>query len=452
MAAMMGVADIIRVKRSGDALSTADIRAFVQGVANGRVSDAQIGAMAMAIYLNGMNQAEQVALTLAMRDSGTVLSWRGLDGPVLDKHSTGGVGDLVSLVLAPLMAACGAFIPMISGRGLGHTGGTLDKLESIPDFCVQLGLDRFRDVLRAVGVAMVGQGPELAPADRQIYAVRDVTATVSSVPLIVSSILSKKLSEGLDGLVMDVKAGDGAFMKSDLEARSLAQSIIAVAATAGLPCRALVTDMNQPLAHCAGNAVEVMEAIRMLKGEVRECRLSQVVFALGRELLAIGGLEADVRVAESLLRRQLANGAAAERFARMVALQGGPGDLLDRPEQYLRAAPVIRPLLAERDGFVAEVSARSVGACVHDLGGGRATTGDNIDHRVGITELRSVGEPVAAGEPLAWIHAVDEASWQEAASSMACAIRVDGEPIEPLPVIHHADDGRGGNGNTAYRS
>ncbi len=436
MAPMFQPASVISAKRDGAILDAGDIQAFVRGIADGSVGDAQIGALAMAIYLNGMNEAEQAALTLAMRDSGSVLHWGGLSGPVLDKHSTGGVGDLVSLVLGPLVASCGAFVPMISGRGLGHTGGTLDKLESIPGLKVQLELDRFREVVREVGVSVVGQSPELAPADGRIYAVRDITGTVGSIPLIVSSILSKKLSEGLDGLVMDIKTGSGAFMESDDRAWQLAASIAKVAGQAGLPCRALVTDMNQPLAHCAGNALEILEAIRFLRGEAPESRLEQVVLGLGIEMLLLGRIENDAEAAERLLRRNLASGAAAERFGRMVSMQGGPVDLLENPDNHFQPAPVIRPLLAERSGFVACVEAREVGGCVHDLGGGRASAGDNIDHRVGVSRLCSVGEQIGAGEPVAWIHAAAEPDWQVAAGRMAGAIEVSPEQVQAPPAIH----------------
>jgi thymidine phosphorylase len=341
MPAMTSVADIIGAKRDGLALSDLQIRTLVEGVSDHSLGDGQLGAFLMAVFLRGMNDAEQVALTLAMRDSGTVLSWQGLDGPVLDKHSTGGVGDLVSLVLAPLVAACGGYVPMISGRGLGHTGGTLDKLESIPGFEVNPPLETMRRIVAQAGFAMVGQGPDLAPADHRMYAVRDVTATVSSIPLIASSILSKKLAEGLDALVMDIKTGNGAFMTDPAQARRLAEDITRIASDAGLQASALLTDMDQPLASNAGNALEMREALDWLRGRPCNARLQAVTLALAGELLQLGGLADSPADAEQKLQQALDSGRAAERFARMVALQGGPADLLERPAEYLPAAPVV---------------------------------------------------------------------------------------------------------------
>ena len=317
----MNTAELIRRKRDGEVLPGSALGAFVAGVASGEVEEAQLGAFPMAVYLRGMSDEEQAALTLAMRDSGAVLAWPDLDGPVFDKHSTGGVGDLVSLVLAPLVAACGGYVPMISGRGLGHTGGTLDKLESIPGFRVQLTLDALDRTVRAAGFAMVGQGADLAPADRRMYAVRDVTATVDCRPLVVASILSKKLCEGLDGLVMDIKTGNGAIFDDADQALALGQALCDVAAAAGLPCTALVTDMDQPLARSAGNALELREALAFLRGEPVCDRLREVTLALASELLVTGGLAADADQAGARLQAALEGGAAAERFQHMVRLQ-----------------------------------------------------------------------------------------------------------------------------------
>ncbi len=322
--------EIIRHKRDGIRLPNGDITAFVAGVVDGRVSREQTAAFLMAAFLRGLDRDETVALTRAMTASGTTLHWPDLPGPVLDKHSTGGVGDTVSLMLAPMVAACGGFVPMISGRGLGHTGGTLDKLESIPGYDVRPAPDRLAAVVREVGCAIVGQTDDLAPADRTLYAVRDVTATVESVPLITASILSKKLAAGLSGLVMDVKTGSGAFMASLVGARDLAQSLVHVAGGAGLPTRALITDMDAPLAPAAGNALEVAEAIRYLTGKQRDARLHAVVIALGAEMLLLGGLAADHDAAVARLAASLDSGAAAACFARMVAALGGPSDLLER--------------------------------------------------------------------------------------------------------------------------
>ncbi|QTP57394.1 thymidine phosphorylase [Billgrantia antri] len=423
--------ELIRAKRDGQALSVEAIRELVGGIADGGLSDAQVGALAMAIYLNGMNAAETVALTEAVRDSGEVLAWRGLgseldlSGPVLDKHSTGGVGDLVSLVLGPWIAACGGFVPMVSGRGLGHTGGTLDKLEAIPGYDIAPPRERFRALVREAGVAIVGQTAELAPADRRLYAIRDVTATVESLPLIVSSILGKKLACGLDALVMDVKAGSGAFMPTQEKSRELAETIAEVASRAGTPTTALLTDMSQPLAPCAGNAVEVREAIALLTGEKTGGRLLDVTRELAAELLLAGRLADERDAALALLDDRLASGAAAERFARMVAGLGGPTDLLEHHERYLPRAPIVRPVHAERSGRVTRIDTRAVGLAVVTLGGGRRAPDDAIDHAVGLTGIAALGQRVDGERPLAWVHARSETEAERAASQLHAAIEVN---------------------------
>ena len=342
----MLAAELIRKKRDGHELSAPEIEEFVAGITDGSVSDAQVGAFAMAVVWRGMTGGERVALTGAMTRSGDVLDWSdaGLSGPVLDKHSTGGVGDKVSLLLAPIMAACGAFVPMISGRGLGHTGGTLDKLESIPGYGVTPDNERLREVVARAGCAIVGQTARLAPADRRLYAIRDATGTVESIPLIVGSILSKKLAAGLDALVMDVKFGSGAMMPELARARELAQAIVEVAVGNGLPTVALLTDMNQVLGRTAGNAVEVRESIEHLTGDARDERLLEVTLALSAELLALGGLHADVSQARAAALDALQSGRAAERFSAMVVELGGPSDLLDAPSRHLPGAPVVRPI------------------------------------------------------------------------------------------------------------
>src|SRR6202042_1350256 len=330
----MLTAELIRRKRDGLELSADEISSLVSGIADGSVTDAQVGALAMAIVWRGMTAAERVALTGAMTRSGDVLEWNGagLSGPVLDKHSTGGVGDKVSLLLAPIVAACGAFVPMISGRGLGHTGGTLDKLESIPGYEVVLEPDRLRAAVARVGCAIVGQTARLAPADRRLYAIRDATGTVESIPLIVGSILSKKLAAGLDALVMDVKAGSGAFLPDLERARELARAIVEVGAGNGMPTTALLTDMNQVLGRTAGNAVEVRESIDHLTGAASDGRLREVTLTLSAELLVLGGVQSDLVTAREAAERALDGGAAAERFAEMVVELGGPADLLEHPE------------------------------------------------------------------------------------------------------------------------
>ncbi len=434
--------EIILKKRDGLPLSRAEIRAFIEGVTRRKVSDAQIAALAMATFFNGMNLDEERELTLAMRDSGTVLSWDKLDGPVLDKHSTGGVGDLVSLLLGPVIASCGAYVPMISGRGLGHTGGTLDKLDGIPGFDTRLERARFQQLVRDNGIAIIGQTDDLAPADRRIYAVRDVTATVASTPLIISSILSKKLAEGLDALVIDIKCGSGAFTPRREEAVSLARDISRVACTAGLPCNALVTDMDQPLASTAGNALEVHEAIAYLKGDEKNARLATVVEALSAELLMLGGLAASSRRARRMVREALDSGRAAERFAAMIAAQGGPSSLLDRPEQFLPAAAVVRPVFPASAGFVSAIDTRAIGMAVISLGGGRQRVEDSIDPSVGFSKLSGVGSRVDSGIPLAWVHASSESDWKQAEQKVRDAYTIGNEPAEARPAIHALIEGK----------
>ena len=432
---------IIQKKRDGQALDTDEISSFVDGIAIGRVSDAQIAAFTMATWFNGMNVPEQMALTLAMRDSGRVLEWPDLDGPTLDKHSTGGVGDLVSLVLAPVIAACGGYVPMISGRGLGHTGGTLDKLESIPGFNTGLEIGQFKSQVRKHGLAIVGQSDHLAPADRRIYAVRDVTATVSSPPLMISSILSKKLAEGLDGLVLDIKYGSGAFSTSANDAESLAVEMSRVAVKAGVNCSAMVSDMNSPLAGSAGNALEVLEAVRFLRGERVSERLQTVTYGLCGELLHAGGLADTVAEGDSLARKSVSSGAAAEKFGTMVSEQGGPADLLDRAGEILPVAPFVGPVTAVAEGYVQVMDTKGIGNTVVSLGGGRLHPDDDIDPAVGLTRLVAQGDQIEEGEPLAIVHANSEDDWQNAASEVQKAISIGDQPVPVSPIVHAHVDG-----------
>src|SRR5919202_7072133 len=401
--------EIIRRKRDGGRLADEEIAAFVAGLVDGRVTEGQAAAFAMAVFFRGMDLAECVALTRAMTRSGAVLDWSdALPGPVLDKHSTGGVGDAVSLVLAPVVAACGGFVPMISGRGLGHTGGTLDKMEAIPGYRTAPDTALFRRVVHDVGCAIIGQTDDLAPADRRLYAVRDVTATVESVPLLTSSILSKKLAAGLQGLVLDVKTGNGAFMTSPEGARELADSLVRVANGAGLPTVALITAMDQPLARAAGNAVEVRAALDHLTGRRVDERLHEVAAALGGEMLRLGGLVESAEAGRDRIEVAIGSGQAAERFARMVAALGGPTDLLEPPDAHLPRAPVTRPAFPERAGTVAAIDTRAVGLAVVALGGGRTRPQDPVDHAVGLTELAGIGARVDGGRPLALVHAPPE--------------------------------------------
>jgi thymidine phosphorylase len=403
----MQAAQLIRIKRDGGTLPAAVLADFMRGVADGSVCEAQVGAFAMAVWLRGMDRSECAALTTAMRDSGKVLDWRGenLGGPLLDKHSTGGVGDLASLVLAPMLAACGAFVPMVSGRGLGHTGGTLDKLEAIPGYIVRPDHQRLRQCVHEAGCAIVAADEDLAPADRRLYAVRDVTATVDSIPLMVASILSKKLAAGLDALVLDVKTGSGAQTPTLDGAQQLAEILVAVATQAGLPTRALITDMQQPLADTIGNALELRTALRYLRGDARPPRLHALVLALGGELLQLGGLATDESVAQASLQAALDSGAAAERFGRMVALLGGPSDLLEHDVAHLAQAPVGGAVTALDDGHLHAIDARALGEVVVALGGGRSRPDDRIDSRVGLSGVRTIGDRIRRGEPLAWVHA-----------------------------------------------
>lgn len=427
--------ETIRAKRDGLVLDPEEIAGFVRGLTDGAVGEGQAAAFAMAVFFRGLALPERVALTRAMAGSGAVLTW-DLPGPVLDKHSTGGIGDTVSLALAPMVAACGGYVPMISGRGLGHTGGTLDKLASIPGYDATPGLDTFRRVVGRVGCAIIGQTAELAPADRRLYAIRDVTGTVESLDLITASILSKKLAAGLDGLVMDVKQGSGAFMTGLDEARALAESIVTVAEGAGLRTAALITDMDAPLASAAGNAVEVAYAIDYLTGARREPRFHAVTLALGAEMLAVGGLAPDRDAAAGRLEAALASGRAAEIFSEMVAALGGPGDLLEEPARYLPAAPVRRPV--RQDGVVAGIDTRAIGLAVIGLGGGRTRPEDAIDPRVGFTGLAGPGD--ASGQ-LGIVHAADEAAADRAEAALRVAYRIGAAPPARSAIIERVGAG-----------
>ena len=430
----MLAAEVIRRKRDGNALSTEELQFLVGGITDGSLSDAQVGALAMAMFLRGMEPDERVALTAAMTRSGTVLEW-DLDRPVLDKHSTGGVGDKVSLMLAPIVAACGGAVPMISGRGLGHTGGTLDKLDTVPGYVTTPDLDRLRAVVGDVGCAIVGQTAELAPADRRLYAIRDATGTVESIPLIVASILSKKLAAGLDALVMDVKFGSGAFMAERAAAEELARALVDVAGGAGLPTVALLTDMDEVLGTTAGNAVEVREAIDYLTGAEREPRLHEVTLALAASLLDQGGLAEDEAAGRAAAERALESGAAAERFAAMVAALGGPGDLLEGPERHLAAAPVIRPAAPEHAGVVTGMDCRAVGLVVTGLGGNRRREDDVIDPAVGLTGIAPLGEQVGPDRPLALVHAASEDAAAGAVAALHAAVTVGDAAPPARPVV-----------------
>jgi thymidine phosphorylase len=430
--------EIIRKKRNGQELSGEEIDVIVRGIVDESLSEGQVAAFAMTVFFRGMSVEERVALTLGLTKSGIQLDWSdlGLPGPVIDKHSSGGVGDKVSLMLAPIVAACGAFVPMISGRGLGHTGGTLDKLSAISGYETQPDIATFRKVVREVGCAIIGQTDDLAPADRRLYAVRDVTASVESIPLIVSSILSKKIAAGLGGLVMDVKCGSGAFCDTEAMARDLAQSLVAVANRAGLPTVALITDMDRVLGCQVGNALEVAEAVAYLKGEGgRDPRLHEVVMALAGEMLALGKLAPSVAAGRARAEAALEDGRAAEKFARMVSALGGPDDFLEHSGRYLAAAPVVKPCAAERSGHVLGMNARDVGLAVVSLGGGRSHADDAIDPSVGLTEVINVGTPVRPGDRLCIVHAASESEADTAIALLRQAIRIGDSAVAEKPVV-----------------
>ena len=416
---------IIAAVRDGRGLDAAGAARIARGLADGSVSDAQAGAFAMAVLTRGLGPEGRAALTRAMRDSGRVLAWH-LPGPAVDKHSTGGIGDVTSLIVAPLVAACGAYVPMISGRGLGHTGGTLDKLEAIPGFRTDLDEAAFRRVVADVGCAIVAASADLAPADRRLYAIRDEAAAVETIDLITPSILSKKLAAGLDGLVLDVKSGSGAFLTDPAAARDLARALVDTATAAGCPTVALITDMDQPLARAAGNAVEVAAALTVLRGDPSEEPLRDLSLALAAECLRVGGLpDAEARVAQAL-----ASGAAAERFARMVAAQGGPADIFAAP---LPTAPVIRDISPPHgEGtHVARIDATALGHAVLALGGGRIRAGAPIDPAVGLTDLARLGEPA---DRLGRVHAASEADAEAAIAAVQAAYTL-GPPTDPGPLI-----------------
>ena len=430
--------EIIRKKRDGAALSAGEIAAIVHGITDGSLSEGQAAAFAMAVFFRGMAPEECGTFTLALARSGLRLDWSDLDlpGPVIDKHSSGGVGDKVSLMLAPIVAACGGFVPMISGRGLGHTGGTLDKLDSITGYETQPDIATFRKVVREVGCAVIGQTDDLAPADRRLYGVRDVTATVESIPLLVGSILSKKIAAGLDGLVMDVKCGSGAFCQSKAMAQDLAQAIVTVANRASLPIVALITDMDRVLGGNVGNALEVAEAIAYLKGEQqRDPRLHEVTMALAGEMLALGHLAASAGEGRARAEAALADGRAAERFARMVSALGGPDDFVECVNRYLPHAPVVKPCRADRSGYVAAMDARQVGIAVVSLGGGRSHADDAIDPSVGLTNVIAVGARVRAGDELCIVHATSEVDADSAIEAVRQAIHVDDTLPPEKPVV-----------------
>jgi thymidine phosphorylase len=423
---------IIAAVRNKHTPSGEELAWFARGLASGDVTDAQAGAFAMAVVLNGLTDAGRVALTEGMRDSGDVLKW-DLPGPVLDKHSTGGVGDCVSLILAPMLAACGIYVPMISGRGLGHTGGTLDKIEAIPGVDINVTEQRLRLLTREVGCAIVSATGKIAPADRRLYAIRDVTATVESVDLITASILSKKLAAGLGGLILDVKCGSGAFMKTHDDAKALAQALVSTANGAGCPTMALITDMNEPLAPALGNALEVALCMEVLAGNSAAApRLYDLTVTLCAQLLVMQGT--DAQDATDKVKDAISSGAAMERFAHMVAALGGPPDMAHDWHTHLPKAPVVGEVTAPKSGFISSIDGEALGLAVVGLGGGRRVETDRVDPSVGLAEVVGLGVQVNRGDPLCVLHAATEDQAVEAATAVQAAFTI-GDAVTRGPLI-----------------
>lgn len=427
--------EIIRKKREKQELSAEEISSFINGIIDGRIADCQIGSLTMAIFLNGMSKEEIRNLTLSMRDSGDVLSWSGLNGPVVDKHSTGGVGDKISLVLAPMLASCGAYVPMISGRGLGHTGGTLDKLDSIPGYKTTPDNDSFRRTVKEVGCAIIGQTGNLAPADKKIYAIRDVCATVESIPLITASILSKKLAAGLDFLIMDLKCGNGAFMSDLKNAKTLADSIVNVANLSGTKTSAIITDMNQVLGTTVGNALEILETINYLKTTKIDSRLHSITLSLASKLLVNANLFSAPKQAEENLLKNLYSGKALEIFAHMISSLGGPSDFVDKPEKYLPASPIKLPVFAKQSGYVTSMNTRNIGLSIINLKGGRTTPEQSINHSTGYTDFCQIGDFVDEKTPLAFVHALTQDDYNQAASALIQNIVISNKKPALSPTI-----------------
>jgi thymidine phosphorylase len=428
--------EIIRLKRDGHVLDEQAINGFVSGLVDGNFSDSQVGAMAMAIFQQGMSLDERVNFTKAMMHSGDVLSWQDFDGPIVDKHSTGGVGDKVSFMLAAIVSACGGYVPMISGRGLGHTGGTSDKLESIAGFNVQPSISEFKRIVKDVGVAIISQTDNLAPADKRLYSIRDVTATVESIPLITASILSKKLAAGLDTLVMDVKVGNGAMMTNLADAKALAESIVNVANGAGVKTQAIITDMNQVLGTSAGNALEMYETAKYLTGKQREPRLHKVVQSLASAMLINTNLASTEKDAHEKIEQVLRSGLAAEVFDRMIAALGGPTNFIEKPWDSMIKANVIVDVKAAQHGYIATMDTRAVGMSVVGLGGGRTAPSQKVDHTVGFDRILPLGVQVNRGEVIARVHAKDEDSANAAVAQFNSALSYTEESPELPPVIY----------------
>ncbi len=430
--------EIIRKKRENQSLTKEEIEYFVDGLADTSIPAEQISALAMAIYFNSMTPEETGILTMAMAQSGTRVDWDSvaLDGPIVDKHSTGGIGDKVSFLLAPIVAACGGYVPMISGRGLGHTGGTLDKVDAIPNYQSAPDLDKLKKVVKSVGCAVIGQTDDIAPADRRFYAIRDVTSTVESIPLITASILSKKIAAGNQALVMDVKVGTGAFMQKLSDARALALSIIRAANTIDLKTTALITDMNQCLGTTAGNCVEIKECIDYLTNVYRDPRLDKVTQNLSAQMLVTTGLENHLDTALQKTESVISSGRAAEIFGEMVSALGGPTDFIENHETYLQKAPVIKPIFAETEGIIVAVNAREIGNAIIGLRGGRRRPGETLDLSTGFSDIAPIGSKIDTSKPIAFVHAANENAAEKAAQDLRAACTFAQNTPTKTPLIY----------------
>ncbi|WP_286268996.1 thymidine phosphorylase [Thalassotalea hakodatensis] len=429
--------EIIRLKRDGKSLNNAQINAFATGLVDNTFNDAQVGAMAMAIFQQGMVTEEVIALTDNMMRSGDVLSWPELDGPIVDKHSTGGVGDKVSFMLAAIVASCGVYVPMIAGRGLGHTGGTSDKLESISGVDVQPSVEHFKQFVKQNNMAIITQTDRLAPADKRLYAIRDVTSTVESIPLITASILSKKLAAGLDSLVMDIKVGNGAMMTDLAGAQALAKSIVSVANGAGVRTQAIITDMNQVLGFSAGNALEMIETVDYLTGKSRCPRLHGVTVELACSMLISAGVTQDKGTAEVLVNKALSSGQAAERFDRMISQLGGPTDFIENPWKTMQKAEQVGDIVADKSGYISEMNTRKIGMQVVGMKGGRTANGQKIDHSVGFNAIKPLGAKVCAGDVIARCHANNKQELAIASQGYLDAVSISESTPEQTLIYQH---------------
>ncbi|XWO13330.1 Thymidine phosphorylase [Candidatus Hepatincola sp. Pdp] len=434
----MLIKEIIQKKRDNHNLTDNEIQTFIKGISNNTVSPEQIGAMTMAIYFNGLSSTEQVAFTLAMRDSGKVIKFTNLnDKPIVDKHSTGGVADFISIPLAPIIAACGAYVPMITGKGLGHTGGTTDKMQAIPNYNTFPSTEEFQQVVKKVGCCIIGQTDDLAPADRAIYGVRDVSATVESLPLIATSILSKKLASGINYLVMDIKTGNGAFMNTLEGSKALAHTISAISNQAGVPCKAIITDMNEALGRNIGNSLEVVESIQYLTGKNVDAKVDTVMKALATEMLLITKIANSKTDALTKISKALSSGKAAEIFEKMVHAMGGSSNIISKYNQILPKAPIIKPIYANNAGYIHHINSRALGFALVQLGGGRRQATDKLDYAVGIANVIKVGEVVNKEKPIAFIHANTPLQVEEMAKVLNNAITVSAEPnFQSQPTIY----------------